>query len=195
MVKNPHYFVDKKSSPYKGKTINKFVSKFKSLSNKEKSETAFSLHQQFVESLKKENSLVLQQAALACFLVASGAYKYILGDEKASFRAYFAQPEIKKKWRMMVRLMHSWSVWCDQLGVPESEIEDVSIVILDRVASHVTPETKEEWLSAAKSLSLRDLEIYLREKRGIDQDTCTHEWKNLKKCNKCLAWNHEKQLS
>ena len=143
---------------------------------------------QRVKNIQRYNSgLDFELAKELTHLKKDKNFRKLMGDEKFSWKAFVAQPELQPlNISKANRLVCIYDNFVIRLGVPEQDLKGIDTHSLHRLATVVDKDTVEEWLEKAKNLSRSDL--YREINFGNVKETeCEHEWKykQERKCIKC----------
>jgi hypothetical protein len=155
----------------------------------EKNAEIFDAFQQLKTIASMNSGVDLKQAKWLAYMKYSEAYKTILGDPEATWRAFIAQPELQPlKVSKADRLAKIYKIYITDMGLTEEDILGVDSNSLHRLTNVVNKENVKDWLNKAKTLSRADL---FREIKfgAVEKATCAHDWrtKQISICKLCGA--------
>lgn len=153
--------------------------------NEENGKIAHNLHTFITENEIKRRNLLAKNAELITEMIDTGAYKLVLGDEKAPVTAYLAQLEVYysrsevSRFRAIVKTFKALGVGLDVFDIPDSRLTDI--------AKFATKENIEEFLMNARTFTSTDWNSYVRLQKGlpVEEDCVEHDFETIHVCKKC----------
>lgn len=152
-------------------------------SNPEQSQSLFN---KLIEINKASNSSKIAMGEYLLELKESEGYLDIVGSA-GSWKEFLGSPEIKIPYSTAQRYITIAKKYIKELGMSYDDLYGMDTWCLARVAPHITPETKDEWLGRIEALSRADIERLVKY-GGKDTMTCQHHWNPMPpkwKCDLC----------
>ncbi len=123
---------------------------------------AFNLHQEILNLKRNIETQFLQMGALLKRIRDERLYETLSYE---TFEEYIAQPELALNRSTVYKIIGVYEDFgmCNQLDI---DIAEIGYAKLDRIRQFKDQEDFEEWVYKAKTLSLSDLSLEIREKKG-----------------------------
>lgn len=80
-----------------------------------------------------------------------------------SFKEYLGQPDFGYKQAALYRFAQLYEIYCQKLGYKPDQLADISYDRLFMIKNKILEGDKDEWLSKARTLSLGDLALEIKE--------------------------------
>ena len=157
-----------------------------------RAEKSHALYEGLVSALKQGTIAWLLAGEFLAKLKKGNAYKDVMGDPPAghqwSWADFCSQGEIAIPVSTADKLCALYQTFKERLKLPDGAIQRVRFYRLKMLEPHITEANKQELLSAAEHLDRAGFEeVLVKATRGIEQETCAHDWKRniFEQCTKC----------
>lgn len=149
------------------------------MTNEEASKQAFELYKsiQDIEYSRRLNYLKIANYFLT--LQETTWYKFILGDDNATWATFLAQPEILYSRNQIYEMGRVYKHFVVNLGIAIQDLGKVDFQRLIKMIPHTDKNNIEEWLKKGELLSPQDFKNEIREIKGIlTTEDCKHQDKH-----------------
>ena len=129
---------------------------------KKMNDLAFNIHQEVLNLKRNIETQFLQMGALLKKIRDERLYETLSYE---TFEEYIAQPELALNRSTVYKIIGVYEDFgmCNRLDI---DVAEIGYAKLDRIRQFKDQEDFEEWVYKAKTLSLSDLSLEIREKKG-----------------------------
>ena len=157
-----------------------------------RAEKSFHLFQALQDSLRVGTIAWLASGKFFWELKRNNRFKDIMGDPPSghqwTWEDFLSMPEVATPYSTCQKLILLYQTFKEKLKLPDKALANVRYYRLKAIAPYIDEKNKDKLLDAAGHLDRAGFEqALLREAKGVEQDECRHDWKEMvfRECRKC----------